>query len=99
MQLEAERVADTRPFAPGHARRPVRVVAAAIFAMLVAEIASAHGITGGDAAFVANSRGPAVIPFAYHGAKHMLAGVLGHVHANSHLVDAIITNHWNWEWQ
>jgi hypothetical protein len=36
--------------------------------------ALAHGIGGADAAFVASSKGPQVIPFLYLGAKHMVTG-------------------------
>lgn len=36
--------------------------------------ALAHGIAGKDAAFVAASTGPQVIPFIYLGAKHMVTG-------------------------
>jgi hypothetical protein len=88
----------------------------------------AHGVAGGDAAYVASSRGVNVFPFMYLGAKHMvtgydhllflagvifflyrlkdvalyvtlfavghsttlLAGVLGGIHANAYIVDAII---------
>src|ERR1051325_7646153 len=88
----------------------------------------AHGIAGKDAAFVAASKGPQVIPFIYLGAKHMvtgydhllfifgvifflyrlshvalyvtmfsighsitlLAGVLGGIHMNPFVIDAII---------
>jgi hypothetical protein len=90
--------------------------------------AMAHGVAGGDAAYVAASRGVNVFPFMYLGAKHMvtgydhllflagvifflyrlkdvalyvtlfaighsttlLAGVLGGIHANAYIVDAII---------
>lgn len=90
--------------------------------------ALAHGVAGGDAAFVAANHGANVFPFMYLGAKHMvtgydhllflagvifflyrlkdvalyvtlfaighsttlLAGVLGGIHANAHLVDALI---------
>jgi len=90
--------------------------------------ALAHGVAGGDAAYVAASRGVNVFPFMYLGAKHMvtgydhllflagvifflyrlkdvalyvtlfaighsttlLAGVLGGIHANAYIVDAII---------
>jgi len=90
--------------------------------------ALAHGVAGGDAAYVASSRGVNVFPFMYLGAKHMvtgydhllflagvifflyrlkdvalyvtlfaighsttlLAGVLGGIHANAYIVDAII---------
>ena len=42
--------------------------------MALAAPAFAHGITGKDAAFVAASKGPQVIPFLYLGAKHMVTG-------------------------
>src|SRR5881396_1107564 len=102
--------------------------AVALAAALLASPALAHGIGGSDAAFVASSRGPQIIPFLYLGAKHMvtgydhllfilgvifflyrlkdvvqyvslftighsitlLGGVLGGIHANSYLIDAII---------
>jgi hypothetical protein len=40
----------------------------------IAAPAMAHGIAGKDAAFVAASKGPQVIPFIYLGAKHMVTG-------------------------
>jgi hypothetical protein len=105
------------------------------FALLVAlvgvvfqDVALAHGVTGRDAAFVQSIDGPAVGPFLYLGAKHMvtgydhlaflvgvifflyrlrdvllyvslftighsstlLLGVLGNIHANAYIIDAII---------
>jgi len=95
---------------------------------MLAGPALAHGIGGKDAAFVASSQGPQVLPFLYLGAKHMvtgydhllfilgvifflyrlshvalyvtmfsvghsitlLSGVLGGVHVNPYLIDAII---------
>ena len=33
-----------------------------------------HAIGGGDAQFVAGIDGPAIVPFAYLGAKHMITG-------------------------
>ena len=97
-------------------------------ALAVPAAALAHGVAGGDAAYVASSRGVNVFPFMYLGAKHMvtgydhllflagvifflyrlkdvalyvtlfaighsttlLAGVLGGIHANAYIVDAII---------
>lgn len=91
-------------------------------------VAFAHGVTGRDAAFVQSINGPAVGPFMYLGAKHMvtgydhllflvgvifflyrlkdvllyvslftighsttlLLGVLGGIHANAYIIDAII---------
>lgn len=34
----------------------------------------AHGVSRGDAAFVSGVTGPAIAPFAYLGAKHMVTG-------------------------
>jgi hypothetical protein len=97
-------------------------------AFLCAGILSAHNVSGRDASFVESVNGPAIAPFLYLGAKHMvtgydhlaflvgvifflyrlkdivlyvslftlghsitlLAGVLGGIHANSYIVDAII---------
>ena len=90
--------------------------------------AAAHNVSNRDAAFVKATSGPAIAPFLYLGAKHMvtgydhlaflvgvifflyrlkdvvlyvslftlghsltlLAGVLGGIHANSYIIDAII---------
>jgi len=106
-----------------------------MFAMVVLAVVavcavsvSAHGMAKRDALFVLSINGPAIGPFLYLGAKHMvtgydhllflvgvifflyrlkdvvqyvslftaghsvtlLAGVLGGIHANSHIIDAII---------
>jgi hypothetical protein len=91
-------------------------------------LASAHGVSARDALFVQAIDGPAIGPFLYLGAKHMvtgydhllflvgvifflyrlkdivqyvslftlghsvtlLAGVLGNIHANAYIIDAII---------
>ncbi|MET0291288.1 MAG: HupE/UreJ family protein [Steroidobacteraceae bacterium] len=91
-------------------------------------VAHAHGVSGGDAAYLESVKGTAVFPLMYLGAKHMvtgydhllflagvifflyrlkdvalyatlfavghsltlLMGVLGGVHANAYVVDAII---------
>ena len=96
--------------------------------VVLPEVALGHGVTGRDAAFVQAIDGPAVGPFMYLGAKHMvtgydhllflvgvifflyrlkdvllyvslftighsttlLLGVLGNVHANAHIIDAVI---------
>src|SRR5215470_11595851 len=52
------------------------VMAGLIFLLAVglSPQASAHGIGGKDAAFVAASTGPQIIPFMYLGAKHMVTG-------------------------
>ncbi len=46
----------------------------AVLALFAPGLALAHGIGGTDAAGVASSRGPQVIPFLYLGAKHMVTG-------------------------
>ena len=104
-----------------------RVVAATLLLALPG-LAAAHGVSDRDAAFVQSIDGPAVVPFLYLGAKHMvtgydhllflvgvvfflyrlkdvlqyvslftlghsltlLAGVLGNIHANPYVIDAII---------
>src|SRR5580693_7217600 len=96
--------------------------------LLIPRVASAHNVSKQDASFVQSIEGPAIIPFIYLGAKHMvtgydhlaflvgvifflyrlkdivlyvslftlghsitlLAGVLGGIHANPYLIDAII---------
>jgi hypothetical protein len=96
--------------------------------LLCAVPAWAHNVSNRDAAFVKATNGPAIAPFLYLGAKHMvtgydhlaflvgvifflyklkdvvtyvslftvghsitlLAGVLGGIHANSYVIDAII---------
>src|ERR1043166_9030964 len=49
-----------------------------ILALFVATAANnstfAHGIGGQDAAFVAATKGPDILPFMYLGAKHMVTG-------------------------
>ena len=102
----------------------VAILAGAVFQ----DVGFAHGVTGRDAAFVQSIDGPAVGPFLYLGAKHMvtgydhllflvgvifflyrlkdvllyvslftighsttlLLGVLGNIHANAYIIDAII---------
>lgn len=106
----------------------LRSLLLALTALALPAAALAHGVAGGDAAYVASSRGVNVFPFMYLGAKHMvtgydhllflagvifflyrlkdvalyvtlfaighsttlLAGVLGGIHANAYIVDAII---------
>lgn len=53
----------------------VWIVAAVLASALVLSTgALAHGIGGKDAAFVAATKGPEIIPFLYLGAKHMVTG-------------------------
>jgi hypothetical protein len=114
-----------------HNRRTVFILAlaaVAVAAVCFPEIAAAHGVAKRDAAFVQSINGPAIGPFLYLGAKHMvtgydhllflvgvifflyrlkdvllyvslftlghsitlLAGVLGGIHANAFIIDAII---------
>src|SRR5580692_6681885 len=110
--------------------RAALYVTIAIFVagLLFPKAASAHNVSKRDAAFVQATKGAAIAPFVYLGAKHMvtgydhlaflvgvvfflyrmkdivqyvslftvghsitlLAGVLGGIHANSYIVDAII---------
>jgi hypothetical protein len=42
--------------------------------MPFAPLAQAHGIAGGDAAFVAANEGAQILPFVHLGAKHMVTG-------------------------
>src|ERR1700752_2076789 len=98
-----------------------------VAALLFPTSAAAHNVSKRDASFVQSTKGAAIAPFIYLGAKHMvtgydhlaflvgvvfflyrlkdivayvslftlghsitlLAGVLGGVHANSYIVDAI----------
>jgi hypothetical protein len=47
---------------------------ASLLAVAFATAALAHNIGGTDAAFVAATRGPDLVPFLYLGAKHMVTG-------------------------
>jgi HupE / UreJ protein len=106
----------------------LRLTGTLVWIALLSLVASAHGVTGKNATFIQNIDGPAIGPFLYLGAKHMvtgydhvmflvgvvfflyrlkdivlyvslftighsitlLAGVLGGIHANASIVDAII---------
>src|SRR5216684_846730 len=56
----------------------IAVVALLLLSLLIVEsnfgTAFAHGIGGRDAAFVAATKGPDLMPFIYLGAKHMVTG-------------------------
>jgi len=103
-------------------------VLAVVALAVIASVAEAHGVSRKDATFVESIDGPAIGPFLYLGAKHMvtgydhllflvgvifflyrlkdvflyvslftlghsitlLGGVLGGVHANPYLIDAVI---------
>lgn len=115
-------------FARPALRQSFKVALVAAVVLLYPALASAHGVTGGDAAFIRTIQGPAIGAFVYLGAKHMvtgydhllflvgvifflfrlkdvalyvslftlghsltlLGGVLGKVHANPYIIDAII---------
>lgn len=49
-------------------------MAALLLVLATAGTAAAHGLGGKDAAFVAGTQGPDIIPFLYLGAKHMVTG-------------------------
>ena len=106
----------------------LRLTGSLVWIALLSLGLSAHGVTGKNATFIQNIDGPAIGPFLYLGAKHMvtgydhvmflvgvvfflyklkdvvlyvslftighsitlLAGVLGGIHANASIVDAII---------
>jgi hypothetical protein len=114
------------------AAMPRRAILSVFFLVLICAFvlppAAAHNVSKRDASFVQSNQGPAIAPFLYLGAKHMvtgydhlaflvgvifflyrlkdvviyvslftighsitlLAGVLGGIHANSYIVDAII---------
>ena len=51
-----------------------RRLAVAVALLPACGAAQAHGIAGGDAAFVAGNHGVQVVPYLYLGAKHMVTG-------------------------
>jgi hypothetical protein len=55
-------------------RRAILLASAALVLLLVPDLAGAHGVTRRDAAFVQAIDGPAIGPFLYLGAKHMVTG-------------------------
>jgi hypothetical protein len=55
-----------RPFA--------RRLLVALLLLPASDAALAHGMAGGDAAFVAGNHGTQVVPYLYLGAKHMVTG-------------------------
>jgi hypothetical protein len=54
--------------------RPVFALGAAALLVCLAPLASAHNVSNRDASFVQSIDGPAIGPFLYLGAKHMLTG-------------------------
>jgi hypothetical protein len=59
---------------PSRLRLTILAGMIASMALLAASPAGAHGVSNRDAAFVASIDGPAVGPFLYLGAKHMVTG-------------------------
>src|SRR5687768_3583031 len=55
-------------------RRFILLASLAAGAVLLPALAEAHGVTRRDAAFVQSINGPAIGPFLYLGAKHMVTG-------------------------
>jgi hypothetical protein len=55
-------------------RRDWLIALAVLGAVCAPEAAFAHGVTGRDASFVQSIDGPAIGPFLYLGAKHMVTG-------------------------
>jgi len=58
----------------GGGERQVMTVLALVVTLVCGNLAAAHGVSGGDAAFVAANRGVNIVPFMYLGAKHMVTG-------------------------
>jgi hypothetical protein len=56
---------------PGHV---ILLAAVLVLTLLIPETADAHGVTKRDALFVQSVDGPAIGPFLYLGAKHMVTG-------------------------
>jgi HupE / UreJ protein len=109
-------------------RTALLAIVMVIAGMLIPGTTNAHNVSKQDASFVQSTEGPAIFPFIYLGAKHMvtgydhlaflvgvifflyrmkdivlyvslftlghsitlLAGVLGGIHANPYVIDAII---------
>ncbi len=61
---------------PNPMSRPAHIAAACLVAaaLLLPELALAHDVAEGDKAFVSSIEGPAIFPFLYLGAKHMVTG-------------------------
>src|ERR1041384_8352559 len=57
-----------------HIALMVALLAVAVAAAFFPDVAAAHGVAKRDAAFVQSINGPAIGPFLYLGAKHMVTG-------------------------
>ena len=51
-----------------------RLLALAMLVLLIPVAALAHDVAQSDKAFVSSIKGPAIVPFLYLGAKHMVTG-------------------------
>jgi hypothetical protein len=58
----------------GNERSAAALVIILVLLAIPDGFASAHGIGGKDASFVAATKGPDILPFMYLGAKHMVTG-------------------------
>src|SRR5687767_6574565 len=63
-----------QPHMTARDRRVILLASLAAGLVLLPVLAEAHGVTRRDAAFVQSIDGPAVGPFLYLGAKHMVTG-------------------------
>ncbi len=59
---------------PDISRRQLSAITLAAVILLLPALALAHDVAEGDKAFVSSIEGPAVFPFLYLGAKHMVTG-------------------------
>ena len=68
-------IASARPFLPARQQTLLAIVAIAVLASVFWPLtALAHDVAEGDKAFVRSTDGPAILPFLYLGAKHMVTG-------------------------
>lgn len=58
----------------GGARVPVKLLLPLLLLAFAAQVASAHGVDDATQRFLLENNGPAVVPFMYIGAKHMVTG-------------------------
>jgi hypothetical protein len=55
-------------------RRVILLASLVACVAVMSDVADAHGVTRRDAAYVQSIDGPAIVPFMYLGAKHMVTG-------------------------
>jgi hypothetical protein len=51
-----------------------KILSVVVLGLLACATAQAHGIAGGDQAFLLRATGPHIGPYIYLGAKHMVTG-------------------------